>query len=173
MVIKLYIYILERVSKLAFSKKKLNISEKNWCILEAYEYEIFYICAPLCSQKRGYIIFCNYCLWKEETIYISTIVVFFFFPASGNPWVECFLVGIILLLNSLSHYRDNNFKEVFFEGNILKCANEKSRSIFCQVVWTFLRVLRLFAFIVIIWLVCWMEQAGGLLKYDIVLFFMK
>lgn len=123
---------------------------------------------PHFVTKKAVILPFAITVFGRRRIFISPL---FFFSALENQWVECFLVGIVLLLNSLSHYRDNNFKEVFFEANILKCANEKS--IFCQVVQTLLRVLKLFAFIVIVWLVCWTEQAGGLLKNEVVLFFKK
>lgn len=57
---------------------------------------------------------------------------------------------LFVLLGSLvSHYR-GNFKEVLFEENILKCANEKIKAIFYRLCKFFLE----FAFMVIVWAVC-------------------
>lgn len=128
-------------------------------------------CVPHFVTKKEVILPFAITVYGRRKIFISPLLLLFFSSALRNRWVQCILVGIVLLLNSLSHYIDNNFKEVFFEENILKCANEKSKSIFCQIVQTLLRVLKLFAFIVIVWLV--LNRTGrGVLKY-VVLFFKK
>lgn len=67
--------------------------------------------APHFVTKKAVILPFAITVGGRRRVFIPLLLLLFF--SFRESMRECFLVGIVLFLNSLSHYRDNTFKEVF------------------------------------------------------------